>query len=78
MRFDEQIFWSDGLFIQPHHFQQLQKYGADALHKDREIFHAFPYGLLDYELNTGAAESSFCGFPPSCRTGPASVCRAIR
>ncbi len=54
MRFDEQIFWSDGLFIQPHHFQQLQKYGADALHKDREIFHAFPYGLLDYELNTDA------------------------
>jgi len=54
MRFYEQIHWRDGLFIQAPHFQQLQRNISLEGQNNRQIFHPFPYGLLDYELDKDA------------------------
>lgn len=57
MRFDEILHWTDGLFLQPHHLQYLQrsiyKYGR----KNRTAYMAFPYGLIDFEVDTDALAS---------------------
>ncbi len=57
MRFDEILHWTDGLFLQPHHLQYLQrsiyKYGR----KNRMTYMPFPYGLIDFEVDVDALSS---------------------
>ena len=57
MRFDEILHWTDGLFLQPHHLQYLQrsvfKYGR----KNRTTYMPYPYGLIDFEVDTDALSS---------------------
>lgn len=58
MRFDEILHWTNGLFLQPHHLQYLQrsifKYGR----KNRMTYLPYPYGLIDFEVDTDALASS--------------------
>ncbi len=57
MRFDEILHWTEGLFLQPHHLQYLQraifKYGR----KNRTTYMPYPYGLIDFEIDTDALSS---------------------
>ena len=58
MRFDEILHWTDGLFLQPHHLQYLQrsifKYGR----RNRMTYMPYPYGLIDFEFDMDALSSS--------------------
>lgn len=54
MRFNEQLHWSDGLFLEPHHFQQLQRELHQALRAERRLVFPFPYGFIDLEIDEEA------------------------
>lgn len=57
MRFDEQIHWSEGLFLQQHHLQRMQRLLSDLSRKQRELVLPFAYGLCDLELDLDALKS---------------------
>ncbi|MDO5532761.1 type VI secretion system baseplate subunit TssK [Sutterella sp.] len=54
MRFNEQLHWSDGLFLQPQHLQRLQRQTAEAIRAERSIAFPFPSGFLDLEIDEEA------------------------
>jgi type VI secretion system ImpJ/VasE family protein len=54
MRFEELLHWNDGQFLQPHHFQYLQRVNSDYIRLNRRFSLSYPYGLIDFELETDA------------------------
>jgi type VI secretion system ImpJ/VasE family protein len=54
MRFEEQLHWSDGQFLQPHHFQYLQRVTSSYLRQNRVFALAYPWGLIDFEPDIDA------------------------
>ncbi|MCQ2914193.1 MAG: type VI secretion system baseplate subunit TssK [Alphaproteobacteria bacterium] len=48
MRFDESIHWNNGLFMQPHHLQYMQRYIDSMAHANRQLISSYPYGLIDF------------------------------
>lgn len=57
MRFDEQVHWSEGLFMQPQHLQRMQRGLEDLSRRQRELSMSFPYGLTEFELDGEALKS---------------------
>lgn len=57
MRFDEQIHWSEGLFLQPHHLQRMQRLLENLSRKQRELILPFAYGWCDLEIDIDALKS---------------------
>ncbi len=57
MRFDEQIHWGEGLFLQQHHMQRMQRLLADLSRKQRQLLMSFAYGFCDLELDLDALKS---------------------
>lgn len=45
------LYWHDGLFIQPHHFQKFQRSIEEQFQSEHRSTRAYNYGLIDYELN---------------------------
>lgn len=54
MRFEEEINWSEGLFLQPHHLQRMQHNLLRGIRAGRSLAMAYPYGLVDFELDESA------------------------
>jgi type VI secretion system ImpJ/VasE family protein len=54
MRFEELLHWNDGQFLQPHHFQYLQKRGLERERSNRGFSMPYPWGLVDFELDKEA------------------------
>jgi type VI secretion system ImpJ/VasE family protein len=54
MRFEELLHWNDGQFLQPHHFQYVQRADSEYTRLNRRFFMPYPYGLLDFELDLEA------------------------
>jgi type VI secretion system ImpJ/VasE family protein len=57
MRFDEMIHWSEGLFLQPHHLQLMQRSLGNLARAQRDLAMPFPYGFCDLELDADALKS---------------------
>ena len=77
MRFEEDVHWTDGLFLQPHHLQRMQYALHSRLRAERAALTPFPYGLVDFEIDEPAASSS-SGFPRSCPAARKSACPGMR
>src|SRR5215213_4682084 len=45
-----QIHWHEGLFLQPHHLQRLQKNVFDLVAHERALTWSYPYGVVDIRL----------------------------
>ncbi|MDR0410280.1 MAG: type VI secretion system baseplate subunit TssK [Spirochaetaceae bacterium] len=58
MQYDELLHWSDGQFLQPHHFQYLQRQYTEYNWHDRSLSLLYPYGLIDFELDREALSGS--------------------
>ena len=58
MRFDEILHWTNGLFLQPHHLQYLQRSFFIYGRKNRMMYMPYPYGLIDFEVDTDALSSA--------------------
>src|SRR6478735_5701222 len=52
-----QIHWHEGLFLQPHHLQQLQKGAHDSLVTERHLQFPYPYGIVEARLSADELES---------------------
>jgi type VI secretion system protein ImpJ len=52
-----QIHWHEGLFLQPHHLQRLQKSFHDQVSAERQLAGAYPYGLLEARLSRDELEN---------------------
>lgn len=57
MRFDEQLHWSEGLFLQPHHLQRMQRLLEDLPRKIREVTLPYAYGWCDLHVDLDALKS---------------------
>lgn len=48
------VHWHEGQFLQPHHFQALQRHAADLVGVERTWTLAYPYGLASFEVSPDA------------------------
>ena len=58
MKYDELLHWSDGQFLQPHHFQYFQQQIGAYIRQNRAFSLPYPYGLMDFELDLDALSGS--------------------
>lgn len=54
MRFEEDIHWAEGLFLQPHHLQKFQRTMKRRFHTERFFYLPYTCGLIDFEIDTDA------------------------
>src|SRR5947199_9849004 len=52
-----QVHWHEGLFLQPHHLQTMQRDNVEAGARERRLTWAYPYGVIDLRLSTDALEN---------------------
>ncbi|MCC6425520.1 MAG: type VI secretion system baseplate subunit TssK [Phycisphaerales bacterium] len=57
-----QVHWHEGLFLQPHHLQCLQRSLAESIGAERRFAMAYPYGVLDARLSADALENMLVRF----------------
>ena len=46
-----QIHWEEGLFLQPHHLQRMQKSMFDLVGHERALTWSYPYGMIEGQLS---------------------------
>lgn len=56
------IYWHQGLFLQPHHFQYLDAFHLDTQQAIRENLLALPWGVAFSDLDTGALAAGKVSF----------------
>jgi type VI secretion system protein ImpJ len=54
---DSPIHWYEGLFLQPHHLQSMQRHFADSISAERRLLWAYPYGVLKMRLSDAELEN---------------------
>lgn len=52
-----QVHWHEGLFLQPHHLQAMQRQLLQRIASERRYGWAYPYGLVDARLSTDELEN---------------------
>lgn len=57
-----QIHWEEGLFLQPHHLQSMQKGILDERAGERRLSWSYPYGLVEAKLSRDALENMLIQF----------------
>jgi type VI secretion system ImpJ/VasE family protein len=51
------IHWQEGLFLQPHHFQRMQKSLGDEISSERRLAWPYPYGVVEARLSRDELEN---------------------
>jgi type VI secretion system ImpJ/VasE family protein len=62
MAMSGQVHWHEGLFLQPHHLQSMQRQVLDQFSSERRLVWAYPYGLVEAKLSTDALENMLVQF----------------
>lgn len=57
MRFEENIHWAEGLFLQPHHLQRLQRSLQLRGRLERSFYLPHTCGLIDFEIDNEALDN---------------------
>ncbi len=57
-----QVHWHEGLFIQPHHFQHLQRQLITQAGVERRLAWSYPYGVIEASLSGDALENMLVRF----------------
>ena len=57
MEIGGQIHWFEGLFLQPHHIQFMQKTIFDKFERERRLFWNYPYGLIEAKISDEELEN---------------------
>lgn len=52
-----QVHWHEGLFLQPHHLQAMQRQSIERATGDRKLAYAYPYGVIEMRLSTDELEN---------------------
>src|SRR3989440_12464466 len=56
------VHWHEGLFIQPHHFQVMQRQLIEQSIGERRLAFPYPYGLIDAKISADALENMLVRF----------------
>ena len=51
------IHWQEGLFLQPHHLQRMQKSIDDILAAERRLAWPYPFGIIEARLSRDELEN---------------------
>lgn len=51
------IHWQEGLFLQPHHFQRMQRSLEDEIASERRLAWPYPYGVIEARLSRDELEN---------------------
>ena len=51
MSLDSKVVWSEGMFLNPQHFQQQERYLERLMHGKCSAFGAYGWGMLDFEID---------------------------
>jgi type VI secretion system protein ImpJ len=51
------IHWQEGLFLQPHHFQRMQRSLEDEISSERRLAWPYPYGVIEARLSRDELEN---------------------
>jgi len=57
-----QVHWHEGLFLQPHHLQTMQRSLIERIAGERQLAWAYPYGLIEWKLSHDALENLLVRF----------------
>ena len=52
-----EIHWHEGLFLQPHHLQRMQRALSTRVADERRLFMPFPYGVIEARLSRDELEN---------------------
>jgi len=58
----QHIHWHEGLFLQPHHMQQMQQNIISQLRAERRLGFAYAYGVIESELSEDALRNMLIQF----------------
>ncbi len=53
----DQVHWNEGLFLQPHHLQAMQRRILDRFISERKLGWPFPFGVIETKLSPDALEN---------------------
>jgi len=53
----KQVHWHEGLFLQPHHLQQFQRWTLERSCEERARSYSYPYGVIEARLSSDALEN---------------------
>ena len=56
------VHWHEGLFLQPHHLQMLQRQAVDGAALERRLSMPFPYGVVEARLSPDGLENMLVRF----------------
>jgi type VI secretion system protein ImpJ len=56
------VHWHEGLFLQPHHLQTMQRGVLEAIASERRLRMAYPYGVVEARLSADALENMLVRF----------------
>lgn len=88
MKYPQYVHWSEGQFLQPHHFQQMQRSLIETIFSERALYTPYPEGLVSIEIDEDALRSrrvvikNLCAimpdgagvsFPANCSLQPLTV-----
>ena len=57
-----EVHWHEGLFLQPHHLQTMQRFFLDRQGLERRFTWAYPYGVVESRLSADALENMLVKF----------------
>jgi len=62
MAYTGHVHWHEGLFLQPHHLQWMQRQAVEAQIGERRLRWAYPYGVVEAKLSSDALENMLVRF----------------
>ncbi len=57
-----QIHWCEGLFLQPHHLQAMQRYFLENFTRERRLSWSYPYGVIEAKVSDDQLENMRVSF----------------
>ncbi len=57
-----EIHWCEGLFLQPHHLQSMQRHMLDKFTKERHLYWSYPYGVIEAKVSDDQLENMRVSF----------------
>src|SRR5437899_1222543 len=56
------VHWYEGLFLQPHHLQAMQRHAQERTTSERRLGWPYPYGVIESRLSTDALANMLVQF----------------
>ncbi len=57
-----EVHWHEGLFLQPHHLQTMQRFFTERIGTQRKLLWSYPYGVVESRISNDALENLLVQF----------------